>query len=64
MYSIKPKVGDKKAVAKGVSKRITKMKIRHKDYRKCLMESKTMFHSNMRIEHTNHQLETKKSIKK
>ena len=64
MYSFKPKEGDKKAVAKGVSNRITKREIRHIYYRECLMESKEMFHSNMKIEHTNHQLETKNSIKK
>ena len=50
MYSMMPKEGDKKAVAKVVSNKITKRELRHKDYRECLMNSEEMYHSSVNIE--------------
>ena len=64
MYSIKPKHGPKKAAAKGVSNKIRKRKLKHEDFRECIMTGNEMFHDDVKIEHKNHQLETKKFIKK
>ena len=64
MYSMMPKEGRKKAVAKGVSNKITERHIKHIDYRDCLMNSEEMKHASVNIQHVHHQLETKSSIKK
>ena len=64
MYSILPKEGEKKAVAKGVNQRITKREIKHKDYRNCLMNNDQMYHKMVNITHDKHTLETSTKLKK
>ena len=61
---MQPKLGDKKAVAKGVNNMITKRVLRHTDYKECLMGGIEMFHPDMKIQHKNHQLETSNNMKK
>ena len=64
MYSMQPKLGGKKAAAKGVNNMIRKRVLTHDDYKECLMNGNEMFHPDMKIQHKNHQLETSNSIKK
>ena len=64
MYSMLPKLGGKKAAAKGVNNMITKRVLTHTDYKECLMDSIEMFHPDMKIQHKNHQLETSNNMKK
>ena len=59
-----PKLGGKKAAAKGVNNMIRKRVLSHDDYNECLVESIEMFHPDMKIQHKNHHLETFNSIKK
>ena len=59
-----PKLGGKKAVAKGVNNMITKRVLTHTDYKECLMDGIEMFHPDMKIQHKNHQLETSNNMKK
>ena len=64
MYSILTIVREKKATTKGVSHKITKREIKHKDYRDCLLNSVEMYHNSVNIQHTHHQLETTTTLKK
>ena len=59
-----PKLGGKKAAAKGVNNMITKRVLTHNDYKECVMDGIEMFHPDMKIQHENHQLETLINMKK
>ena len=64
MYSMMPMEGDKKATAKGVSHKITKRELKHKDYRDCLLNNEEMYHAHVNITHVHHQLQTASTLKK
>ena len=64
MYSMMPMEGDKKATAKGVSHKITKRELKHKDYRDCLLNNEEMYHASVNITHVHHQLQTANTLKK
>ena len=59
-----PKLGGKKAAAKGVNNKIRNRVLTHTDYKECLMNDIEMFHPDMKIQHKNHQLETSNNMKK
>ena len=64
MYAIRTKNGEEKKAANGVIRRVTNWKIKHDNYKICLIEDEVMYHSMMRIGHTHHQLESIETLKK
>ena len=64
MYSMMTDDGKEKKTGKGIKKSVLKKKIRHQDFKDCLMEKREFQHSMMNFRSKQHQLFTVKQTKK